>query len=151
MTKKKQTCDASPHIVCIASSRFGCDRVETPPTSARGVRFTCIYVYYSSGVTMTNKKHKVKKKGRSCRREADLRERLERVPIRVEEGFDARALRHERNVLVEELGEQRWFVERAHEAVLHLLRAMVHEQMHDRLWHQVLDTLPHDREIRYDQ
>ena len=85
------------------------------------------------------------------RRQADLRERLERVPVRLQERLYASALRDERSVLVEQFCEQSGLVKRAHEAVLDLLRAVVDEEVHDRLGHEVLDALTDDREVRYDQ
>ena len=39
---------------------------------------------------------------------------------------------------------------RGDEPVLHLLRAMVDEQMHDGFWDEVLDALAHAREVRHE-
>ena len=87
----------------------------------------------------------------SGRLQIHLRQSLERILIRVQQRLDPRPLRHERLVLMQQLGEQFWSIQRRNQPILDVPRSVVHEQMHDCLRYQVFDRLPDDAEIRRDE
>ena len=87
----------------------------------------------------------------SCRLEVHIRQRLERLPICIQQRFDPRAFRNERLVLVQQVSKQLWPVQRRDEPVLDVLRSVIDQKVHDGFGYQVLDCLADDPKVGGDE
>ena len=85
------------------------------------------------------------------RLQTDIRKRFECFLIRIQQRLHSCPFGHERLVFIQHIREQVRFIQRRHEAILHLLCRVVDKEVHDGFWDDILDRLPHDVEIRGDE
>ena len=106
---------------------------------------------HAHGLQEPRKERKEKKTRSWCRLQIHLRQRFERIFIRIQERLHARPLRNDRLVLIQQALEHIGFIQSCHQPILDLSRRMVDEEVHDSFGDEVLDGLPHDAEVRRDE